>query len=196
MSKFGHPAPFAVHVHHGPGHVDLLLRIEQRQQLVQVSASVPQGEHRVAVLPLRDAAHAAGAQAELRLPVAACRDLDTVHGLRMAELHQRILPVHILQDVRVDQRVVQGSVEDGLLLIRAARHPDAAKLVLPSLLCLGLHGRKVKPFLFGLQVLPCIVDAHERDAYLQHHPFALGQVLVAEPVADVVAGKIAGVGLV
>ena len=38
---FGHPPPFPVHVHHGTHHVQLLFRIEQGEQWMQVAVGVP-----------------------------------------------------------------------------------------------------------------------------------------------------------
>ena len=96
----------------------------------------------------------------------------------------------------MDQGMVQGGVEDGFLILGPARHADAAQLLLPGLGRCVLHGREVEAFLLRLQVLPRIVDAHKRNAHLHHHLLALGQILIAEPVADVVAGEFAGIGLI
>ncbi len=192
----GHPAPFAVHAHDRTRHVDLLLGVEEGQELVQVPAGVPEGEHRVAVLAFRYTAHAPGAHPELRLAVASGRDLVAVHGGGVAELHQRIFAVHVLQDVRMDERMVEGGVEDGLLLFGAAGNADAPQLLLPGLFRRIADGREVKAGLLRIQILPRIVDAHEGNAHLDQDLFSLGEVLVAEPVADIVPGKLPGIGLV
>ncbi len=163
---------------------------------MQVPAGIPEGEHRVAVLALRHAAHAAGAHLHLPLSVAAGRDPVTVHSLRIAELHQRILSVHVFQDVGMDERMVEGGVEDGFLLLGAAGDPDAPQLLLPGLFGGGLQAGEIKAGLLRLQVLAGVVDAHEGHAHLNHHLLALGEILVAEPVADVIAGKLPGIGLV
>ena len=96
----------------------------------------------------------------------------------------------------MDQSVIEGGVKDGFLILRAAGHADAAQLFLPGLGRRRADPVEVESLLLGLQVLPRIVDAHEGNAHLQHHLLALGEVFVAEPKADVLAGEIAGIGLV
>ena len=128
---------------------------------MEIPAGVPQGEHGVAVLSFGDTAYAAGAELQLRLPVASGGNLITVHGGRIAEFHQRVLAVHVFQDVGVDERMVQGGIENRLLFLGSAGHADPAEMVLPALLCGCSDGVEIETGLLFFQILPCVIDAYE-----------------------------------
>ena len=66
--------------------------IEQRQQLMHITVGIPQGENRVA----------------------------GVTGLAgTLTLHYRVLTVHIVQHVGMNQCVIQSGIEDRLLIVVA-----------------------------------------------------------------------------
>ena len=164
----GHPPPLLVHADHRTHHVQLPLGIDQRQQLVHVAVGIPQREDRVTVV-LRDA----------RLT---------------GTLHDRILAVHVVHEVRVDQRMVQRRIEHGLLLRRAALDADARKVVVPP--CAGRPADRVERRsggLFGVEVPAGVLHAHIGNAHAHLDLFALPEVVEREPVAHVVARQFAAV---
>ena len=190
---FGQPAPFAVHGDDAADHVDLPLGIDQRQQLVEVPAGVPEGEHRIADAFI-DLADAPLPQFALFLPHRPGRDAEAVLRLGVAELHDRILPVDVADDARVDEAVVERRIEHRPLLRGAAFDPDAAEVGSP-LRPGGLTDFvKLEGPLFLFEILAGIVDADEGDAHLEPDLLPRLELVEMEPVADVVAGELAGIG--
>ena len=109
-------------------------------------------------------------------------------------LHQRVFPVDIAQEVRVDQRMVQRRIEHGLLLRRAALDADARKVVVPPRA--GRPADRVERRsggLFGVEVPAGVLRAHIGNAHAHLDLFASPQVVEREPVAHVVARQFAAV---
>ena len=134
---------------------------------MEVAVCVPQREHRIPVLPLRDLAHSVA-------------------------LHQGIFPVDIIEDIRVYQCMVEPGVEYSLLGIRSALHPDFRQVPFPLCRSTGADRIEVKAFLLRIQVLPGVLRAHERHAHLHLDLLAFFRI-ETEPVAYVVPGQLAAV---
>ena len=164
----GHPAPLAVLVYHRADHIHLLLGPEQGHQLVQVAVSVPEGEDRIA-------------------------GVTGLHTAHSAVFHQRILSVHVIQHVGMQEGVIEGRVEDGALVRGAAFNLYAAQVLLPGSIGLLADTAKVKALLLGLQVLAGIGDAHKGNTHLHLYLLSGLQALIVEPVADIVSTEFFGV---
>ena len=111
-------------------------------------------------------------------------------------LHQRIFPVHVVQDIGMDEGMIQRRVEDGLLVGRAAFHLHAAQVLLPGSIGLPPHALEGEALLLRIQVPAGIVDAHERDAHLHQHFLSGLEAVVVEPIADIVSAEFPGVVLI
>ena len=165
---FRKPPPLLVHPRHRAQHLPLTIRVDKRQQLVQVAAGVPQREDRITF---------------------------AIRHARLARtFHQRVFAVHVAHEVRVQQRMVQRRVEHPLLLLGAALDPDSAQSLVPALAGLfakGVEGRAGG--LFGIEVFARVLHAYIRNTHPDLHLFPCFQFIEREPVAHVVARKLAPV---
>ena len=162
------PAPLLVHADHRTHHFQLAFGIDQRHQLVQVAVGVPQREDRITF---------------------------AIRHARLARtLHQRVFAVHVAHEVRVQQRMVQRRIEHPLLLPGAALDPDSAQRLVPAPAGLFPDGveRRVRGLL-GIEVLTGILRRDVRDAHAHLHLLARRKAVEGEPVAHVVARKLAPV---
>ena len=153
---------FLIHLNHGAYHVNLTFRIYQRHQLVQVAVSIPQGIYRVTVVRSR---------------------------FRLPGFHGRIFPVHVLKDIRMNQRVIQGGIEHGLLFLCSAFHHDAAQIIVPQLPCAGIDCIKSGSMLFGLQILAGILYTDKRYSHGDFYLFVFFRIK-SEPRTNVVTCQV------
>ena len=164
----GHPAPFAVLVNHRTDHIGLLLGPEEGHKLMQVAVGVPEGIHGVT-------------------------RMAWLYPANAAALHQGIAAVHVVEYVGMQEGVVQGGVEDGALVVGAAFDGYTAQVVVPVFIGLLADLVKGEALLLGFQVLPGAFDAYEGYAHLHLDLLSGLQVLVVEPVANVVSAELAAV---
>ena len=165
---FRKPTPLLVHPRHRAQHLPLTIRVDKRQQLVQVPAGVPQREDRIAF---------------------------AIRHARLARtLHQRVFAVHVAHEIRVQQRMVQRRVEHPLLLLGPALDPDSAQSLVPALAGLFPDGveRRVRGLL-GIEVFARVLRRDIRNAHAHLHLLARRKAVEGEPVAHVVARKLAPV---
>ena len=165
---FRKPTPLLVHPRHRAQHLPLTIRVDKRQQLVQVAAGVPQREDRITF---------------------------AIRHARLARtFHQRVFAVHVAHEVRVQQRMVQRRVEHPLLLLGAALDPDSAQSLVPALAGLFPDGveRRVRGLL-GIEVFARVLRRDIRNAHAHLHLLARRKAVEGEPVAHVVARKLAPV---
>ena len=105
-----------------------------------------------------------------------------------AVFHQRIFPVHVIQNVRVDKCVVQSGIEYFSLVFSSAFHLYAGKVAVPFFISIGLYLVEVETVLLGIKVHPGILAADERNAHLDAYLLALGDIVITEPETHVVSG--------
>ena len=109
--------------------------------------------------------------------------------------HHGVLPVDILQDIGVDQKVVECRVEDGTLVVCTALYLDDTQCPLPAILCSMTNGGKVKRRLLGSEVQQGILFADEGDPRL--HVDRLSRLGVeGEPYPDIISADCLAVGRV
>ena len=130
---------------------------------MQVAVSIPQGKYRVAI-----------AFALLQHTTA---------------LHSRVISVHILQDIRMYQRVVQCGIKDSLLIFCTSFNFYTLEIGVPFLPCFLRNGIEILALLLYVQVLTCIGNAHKRHAYLHLNDFILGCIEV-HIHTDIIAGNL------
>ena len=156
------PAAFLIHVDHGADDVKLLFGIEQRHQCADIAVGVPERKDRIAV------------------------------SVRMADFqafHHRIFAIHVLDDVRMDQQVVHGSIENRLIVVRPAFHHHARQIVVPHLSGSRTHFVEIEIRLFGVHIQAGILDTDKRDTHLYFdHLVFFGIIL--EPDTDVVTAHL------
>ena len=93
--------------------------------------------------------------------------------------------------------MVQRRVEDLPLVVRAALDADTAQIGVPSGAGCGVDRvERIAGRLLGLEVAPRVLRRDIRDAHPHLDLLAFGQIVVREPVADVVTGQLAAVFVV
>ena len=162
------PSPFLVHAEHGIDHVHLTVREDESVEDMDVAVGVPQRKDRIAV----SISHA-----------------DAV------ALHHRILAIDILQDVGVYLQMIHGRIEDRLLFVSPTCDTYLRECLVPAVAGCCPDLVEVEGRLFGLEVLPCILDAYKRDGHLHLHLLTLGSI-IGEPHSYVVARYVFAVLLV
>ena len=101
---FRQPPMLFVHIDHGTYHVNLTFGIHQGHQLMQVAIGIPQRIYGVTIVFSR---------------------------FRLSGFHGWVFPVYILEDIRVNQRVIQGSIEHRFLFLCTSFYGDTAQIVVP-----------------------------------------------------------------
>ena len=89
------------------------------------------------------------------------------------------------------QGMVEGRIEHRLLFLRPAGHADPSQRFTPTLPGGCHYPVEFEALLFRIQIHPCILDAHKGNSHLDHQLLSFLQILVTEPIADVVSGKFA-----
>ena len=156
------PSAFLVHVDHGADDVELFFGIEQCHQCADIAVGVPERKDRIAV------------------------------SVRMADFqafHHRIFAIHVLDDVRMDQQVVHGGIENRLIVVRPAFHHHTRQIVVPHLAGCRTHFVEIEIRLFGVHIQAGIFDADKRDTHLYFDHFVFFGIIL-EPDADVVTAHL------
>ena len=103
--------------------------------------------------------------------------------------HHRILTIHVLDDIRMDQQVIHGSIENRFIIVRPAFHHHTRQIVIPHPAGSRTHLIEIEIRLFGVHIQAGILDADKRDAhfYFDHLVFFS---IILEPDADVVTAHL------
>ena len=137
---------FPIHIKHSTYHFHLAFRIDQCQQLMNIAIGIPERKHCIAV--------------------SLCR-----HNL--ITLHCRILSVYILQYIGMNQQMIHGRIENGLLLLRPSLNKNTRQIVVPTFTRFGMYLFKILAFLFFIQIETGIFYTHKRDTQFHFDLFAL-----------------------
>ena len=159
---FRQPPMLFVHIDHGTYHVNLTFGIHQSHQLMQVTIGIPQRIYGVTVVFSR---------------------------LRFSGFHGWVFPVYILEDVRVNQRVIQGSIEHRFLFLCTSFYGDTAQIVVPLFPCTGIDFIESSSMLLSFQILTGIFHTYKRYTYGHFYLFIFF-CIESEPCTDVVASQI------
>ena len=103
--------------------------------------------------------------------------------------HHRIFAIHVLDDVRMDQQVVHGGIENRLIVVRPAFHHHTRQIVVPHLAGNRTHFVEIEIRLFGVHIQAGILDADKRDTHLYFNHLAFFGIIL-EPDADVVTAHL------
>ena len=109
--------------------------------------------------------------------------------------HLRILAIHVLQDIRMDQQVIEAGVENGPLVGSATLDLYSRQVVVPLRAGSGLDLFEVEAGYLVVHVLASVFYADIRDTQLDLNALALFGVVV-EPDADVIAAHLTGIFLI
>ena len=112
------------------------------------------------------------------------------HPAGAVVLEERILPVHVVQYIGMDEGMVQRSIEHLPLFFGAAFHAYAREGVLPLFQGAEPHAVEIEPVLFGLEVHAGVFATHERYPHLHADALPFRDV-ETEPAADVVTAHLA-----
>ena len=119
--------------------------------------------------------------------------MSCLHPAGSGVFHQWVFSVHVVEDIRMDEGVVQGGIEHLAVFQGTPFHLDSRQILLPAFRCFRSHLVEVcnafrQRLLLAVKILPGVPAADKGDSHLEFHAFAFLR-LEGEPVADVVSGN-------
>ena len=103
-------------------------------------------------------------------------------------LHHRVLAVHVLQDIRMDQQMIHTGIEYRFLVFRTPFHLYLGKILVPHRTSRRTDLVEIEAGLLRIHVH----DAHVRDTHLHLDSLALVRIVI-EPYADIVSAHLTGI---
>ena len=107
-------------------------------------------------------------------------------------LHLGVFPIHVLQDVGMDQEVIETRIENGTLILGATLNLDPGKILVPHLAGSRTHLVEVKTGLLRLHVLASILDADIGDTHL-HRDRLILLCRIVKPDTHIIATHLTGI---
>ena len=103
-------------------------------------------------------------------------------------LHSRVLPVDILQDIGMYQRMVKGSIKDSFLFFRPAFDKNTRKVLIPTHTGICQYLTEILSTLFCIQIQAGIFDADKRNSHLHFDLFTFRRV-ESKKSTDIISGN-------
>ena len=107
-------------------------------------------------------------------------------------LHHRVLAVHVLQDIRMDQQMIHTGIEYRFLVFRTSFHLYLGKILVPHRASRRTDLVEIEAGLLRIHVQAGVLDAHVRDTHLHLDSLTLVRIII-EPYADVVSAHLTGI---
>ena len=135
---------FTIHIKHCTHHFHLTFRVNQGQQLMNITVGIPKRKYGITI-------------------TFGCQDFITFHC--------RIFSVYILQNIRMNQQMIKRCIKHSLLGICTTFHCYAWQVIIPFGTCFRMDLLKILSSLFTIQIQTGIFYAYKRNSHLHFYLF-------------------------
>src|SRR4030095_1036173 len=145
---------------------------DDRVQRMRRAERVPEAEHSVLIFFVTRRRRDAVTRGFVRRTISASPRLPFSASQEMhLPIMSTITSIDIIEDVRLDHRVIERGVEGGGLIIRPAGDFDFRQLFVPCRFCIGADFIEIPSGKLGLEILPRAFDGDVRDRDLYQNLF-------------------------